>query len=602
MKKATIIFILLLSFVGLLGFNTLALPAANSHSTLSSHDQKMQWFRDAHFGVMICFGLYSQYGGIWKGEEKKINGCAAWMMYAAHAPRLEYARAAKDLNPSKFNADTWIRAVRDAGAKYIVIITKHHEGFAIFKTKASSYNIVDATPFKRDMLKEVAESCKKYGIKLGIYYSQNYDWYHPGGGGCGWDPTQRGDSNAYVEKIVIPQIRELLTNYGKVDIFWYDIPGGVVTLEQAKRIDAMVHKLQPDIIVNNRLRPEIPYDILTPEQFIPSTGIPGADWETCMTMNWSWGYAKLDHQWKSAQKMIRMLCDATSKGGNFLLNIGPDAEGVIPQPSLDRFNVIGKWLQKNGEAIYGTRASLFPQQPAWGRFTTRREEKESTIYALVFMPPSDLKIRMPGLLSPILSAHILGENQALEIGKEPNDIPYVRLQKSNASMTDFVVAIRVKGFPRISDNIYPNPKGGLLFLPRNAKCTQGLQINSSFLTGRPWHVPALCNWNNPQATATWKFYLMEKGPFTLTLSLSAPKESAGTKIEAVVDGIAHPVEIRSTGDWTQYTSFRAGDFDLSSGEHTLVLRLKELHGQSACNIAKAELFPKPKNKCLNQKQ
>ena len=303
---------------------------SDKEQTRTARDAKMEWFREARFGLFFNFGLYSYYGGIWKGQVRMANRCSEWMMIAARAPVAEYAAAAKVFDPQGFDADEWIRTVREAGARYVVFDAKHHDGFALFRTEASPFNIVDATPFGRDLVAEIAAACRKYGVKFGIYYSQNLDWHHPGGGGGGWDPAQKGRMEDYLENVCIPQLRELLTNYGKVDILWYDIPNGVPQA-YAERIDRMVRELQPEIIVNNRLRHGIPYDIQTPENFVPATGLPGVDWETCLTFNHSWGYSATDHDWKSARDVLHYLCDTASKGGNLLLNLGPDAYGIIPR-------------------------------------------------------------------------------------------------------------------------------------------------------------------------------------------------------------------------------------------------------------------------------
>ena len=198
-------------------------PLAGEQAAKAAQDAKMRWFREARFGIFFNFGLYSYYGGIWKGQVRMANRCSEWMMIAAKAPVAEYAAAAAKFNPEGFDADEWIRTVRDAGARYVVFDAKHHDGFALFKSEASDFNIVDATPFKRDVVAEIAAACRRYGVRFGIYYSQNLDWHHPGGGGGGWDPAQKGRIEDYLDNVCIPQLRELLTNYGKVDILWYDI-------------------------------------------------------------------------------------------------------------------------------------------------------------------------------------------------------------------------------------------------------------------------------------------------------------------------------------------------------------------------------------------
>jgi alpha-L-fucosidase len=313
----------------------------------TEQDQKMDWWREARFGLFIHWGLYAQPAGEWKGE--MIPGISEWIMARAKIPVKEYEQLATTFNPVKYNADEWVGLAKQAGVKYIVITSKHHDGFAMFHSLASSYNIVDATPFKRDPLKELAEACKKYDMRLGFYYSQAQDWHEPGGtywnieeGEPHWDPDLvREPLMNYMEEKAVPQVKEILENYGGLDILWWDTPRGM-TLEAAEAMQAVADDY-PALITNNRLYRPWPGDFSTPEQHVPPTGLD-YDWEVCMTMNTSWGYKKDDHNWKSDTVLIRMLADIASKGGNLLLNVGPTAEGLIPQPSIVRLQSIGRWM------------------------------------------------------------------------------------------------------------------------------------------------------------------------------------------------------------------------------------------------------------------
>ena len=278
----------------------------------------------------------------------------------------QYQQLAPHFNPTRFDADAWVSMARDAGVKYIVITAKHHDGFAMFRSKANPFNIYDATPFHRDPLKELAAACQKYGLRLGFYYSQDQDWTAPGAAAIHghWDKAQDGSFARYLEDKAIPQLKELLAHYQPFpSVIWFDTPTDEMTPELAGKIVTLLNRY-PNLIWNNRLGGGYKGDTQTPEQKIPGRGFPGEDWETCMTINGTWGYKQNDHNFKSPETLLRNLIDIASKGGNYLLNVGPDATGVIPQPEVDRLLAIGRWLKVNGEAIYGTGPT--PSEPKPG--------------------------------------------------------------------------------------------------------------------------------------------------------------------------------------------------------------------------------------------
>ena len=329
--------------------------------TKAQHDDRMAWWREAKFGMFIHWGLYAIQGGNLNGK----NYNSEWMYAHAKIPVAEYKKNAAVFNPVKFDAAAWVRLAKEAGQKYIVITTKHHDGFAMYPTKASKFNIRDATPFKRDPIAELAEACRKEGIKLGFYYSQGQDWTNPGGGFVSsakgpWDEAQKGDFNTYVDTVAIPQVKELLTNYGPdiPALMWFDTPTGNMNMTQVDKFLTVLRQ-RPDLIINNRLKYGGPGDYSTPERFIPATGFNDRDWECAMTMNEHWGYGALDHKWKGTALLIRQLIDSVSKGGNYLLNVGPMADGTIQPECVERLQQIGAWMKTNGEAIYGTKPTIF---------------------------------------------------------------------------------------------------------------------------------------------------------------------------------------------------------------------------------------------------
>lgn len=381
--------------------------------TPEQRDARMQWWRDAKFGMFIHWGLYSVTEGEWGGK----TDYGEWIMCHCKIPVKEYAALAAKFNPVKFDAKAWVQTAKDAGMKYIVITAKHHDGFAMFGSKADPFNIVDATPFKRDPLKELAAECENQGIKLGFYYSQTQDWHQPGGDAVlgRWDPAQNGSFDSYLQKIILPHLKELMTNYGPVAVLWWDTPTGSMTPDRTDQMKAML-KLQPGIITNNRLGGKNAGDTQTPEQEIPANGIPGKDWETCMTMGKHWGYNKEDNQTKSATELIRMLIDIVSKGGNFLMNVGPTGVGEFPERNVQRLAEIGRWMRINGEAIHGTTPGPFPKAPAWGRVT----QKPGKLYLHVFDWPNDGKLVVPGLTAKVKTAYLLAGTNRVALNTTTN--------------------------------------------------------------------------------------------------------------------------------------------------------------------------------------
>jgi len=432
-----------------------------------TNTDRMEWWREARFGMFIHWGVYAVPAGTYKGQ--KINRIGEWIMNRGKIPVAEYQAFAQQFNPVKYDPDAWVKMAKDAGMKYIVITAKHHDGFALFKSNASKWNMADATPYGKDLLKPLAEACRKNGIKLGFYYSQAQDWNNPGGAASRkvtsegwanpdsttidaytqaheghWDPAQTTKTmSQYIDEVAVPQIKELLTGYGDVAVLWWDTPTGM-TDAYAEKINALL-KLQPNIITNDRLkRPNFPGDYKTPEQRIPNLNeLDGKDWETCMTMNETWGYKSYADKWKSTETLIRNLVDIASKGGNYLLNVGPKADGTFPQESVDLLKGMGKWMKINGEAVYNTKASPFGLF-AWGRCTKKELAGNSILYFSVFDWPADGKLTIPGLKNEIISAKLLAGNTVLKTAATAEGVT-INIPEKSSDPIATVIKVEVKG-------------------------------------------------------------------------------------------------------------------------------------------------------------
>ncbi len=426
--------------------------------TVQSEDDRMEWWREARFGMFIHWGLYAIPAGEWKDQTNH----AEWIRTTAEIPLEQYDEFLPKFNPVKFDVNAWVNMAKEAGMKYITITSKHHDGFALYDSKVSDYDVM-STPFKRDILKELAEACRKADIKLCFYHSI-MDWHHPD-----YLPRRNWEKGRSAEGAEFPryvdymksQLKELLTEYGDIGVLWFDGEWeDTWTHEDGIELYDYVRSFQSDIIINNRVdkgrqgmqgltaEGDFKGDFGTPEQEIPDMGLPGIDWESCMTMNDHWGYNKNDSNWKSTEDLIQKLSDIASKGGNFLLNIGPKADGTFPQESIDRLKVIGEWMRVNGESIYGTSASPF-EHLSWGRVTQKAMQNSTRLYLHVFDWPKDGKLRLSGIRNKGVRAGLLASSSAKLAIERDEDALVISVPKTSPDEIDAVIFLDIEGAPEV---------------------------------------------------------------------------------------------------------------------------------------------------------
>lgn len=524
--------------------------SARPAESTAQRDARMTWWREARFGMFIHWGLYTIPAGTW--QERRIPGISEWIQSRARIPVAEYAKLARQFNPVKYDADAWVTLAKRAGMKYIVITSKHHDGFAMFKSRASPFNIVDATPYGRDVLKDFTEACRRHGMKLGLYYSQAQDWHHRGGAAYHghWDlAAQTGDMTEYIKTVAVPQVREILFNYGPIAILWWDTPTGM-TQERAD-LFAPLLKLQPGIITNNRLGGGYDGDTETPENRVPATGYP-RDWEACMTMNGTWGFKSNDTEWKSAETLIRNLVDIASKGGNYLLNVGPTAEGEIPAASVERLERIGEWMRKNSEAIYGTTASPFARL-TWGRAT----RKADRLYLHVFDWPADGSLLVP-MRTGAKRAYVLGTTEQLPFESGPAGF---RIWVPLAAPDPICSVVVLEGVSTV-DALPPPP------LAADKSGVFRLQCDTADLVGKHLKVEGhtilnLGEWRSPDAYPRWTIAVEKPGRYEVSLNLSVPAGEGGSTF--VVE--TGPSELcgQTTETGAQYRVVSVGTLEMPRG-------------------------------------
>jgi len=543
--------------------------------TGNSSDQSdhLAWFKEAKFGMFIHWGPYSQLEGEWNGRQVPVGENAEWIMKKLTIPVGEYRELAQNMDPVLFDAHKWVRLAKAAGMKYIVITAKHHDGFAMYHSKVTSYNIVDWTQFNRDPLRELSEACAEEGLRFCIYYSHREDWDHPGAYGNNWDyDNDWGDDyydrdkfEKYLEEKAKPQLRELLTNYGPIGLVWFD--RGMYTPEQGNDFVKLVHGLQPSTLINGRVG-NYDQEFLGDYQSMGDNGMPpgGVEeyWETPMTLNKTWGFSRFDTLWKSSEIIIQRLVEIVSRGGNYLLNIGPQGDGEIPDATIEIFSEIGPWVERNAESVYGTTSNPFGEL-SWGYCSV----KGNNLFLFVRDWPGDGVINLTGLQCKVNSACLLiNKSTKLPVVQSGNRTS-VTLPEKPSDHPISVIMVETVGPPIVKPPLSHQDSQGVIELNYFKVVTEGKAM-TRFNRKGGFHIS---KWTEPGDVAVWHVNVAQPGKFRVDIDYAANKEWEGKLFEINVANSKIEKPVVCTGDWYEYHEFPVGYVELPEArEYTLTIR------------------------------
>lgn len=514
---------------------------------------RLEWFREAKFGMFIHWGPYSQLAGEWNGRQVPVGENAEWIMQKLEIPREEYRALARQFNPTRFDAEAWAQLAQDAGMKYLVITAKHHDGFAMYDSEVSGYNITDYTSFGRDPLQELAAACRRRGIRFGLYYSHREDWDEPWAYGNTWDfnfgPPDSLElfEQRYLDTKALPQVEELLTQFDSLSILWFD--RGLYTPEQAQEFINLIRSRQPWCLINGRVG-SYDQELLGDYQNMNDNGMPpgGIDeyWETPQTLNETWGYSRFDHNWKSAAEVIEKLVTVCSRGGNYLLNIGPTGEGVIPEPSVQVLKRVGEWMQDNSESIYGAAGSPF-LDITWGYCTV----KGNRLYLHVFDPPEDGMLKLEGLTTAVATVQLLLEPEQKLAFTQEEALLTIQLPPTLPDTINTVLVAELGGPPAVLPPVTQADENGVFTFDHYTAQAFGAAVKRFNRKGK-FH---LSKWAAPQDSARWFFETTRPQAYELSVTYAAQPEWAGQPFVISIDGQKVQGRVEETGGWYEYRTF-----------------------------------------------
>jgi len=577
--------------------------------SMKGHDQRVAWWRQARFGMFIHWGVYSRAGGEWKGH--KVDGYAEHLMRKEKISRHEYLELAQGFNPVKFNAEQWVLHAKQAGMKYLIITSKHHDGFAMYDSRISDFNIMRQTAFKKDPMTALSAACKKYGIKFGFYYSHAFDWEHPDAPGNDWEYNNPGGDKGlyggvrwydlhaellpkaqrYVDEKAIPQIRELLTKYHP-DILWFDTPSKLPLSENIRILKA-IRAIDQHVVVNGRLARtgalnfgDYMNTADRPAEFYPVTG----DWEAIPTTNESYGYHQYDSSHKPPSFFIQLLAKAASRGGNLLMNIGPKGDGAFDERDLHILNGIGHWMDKNGESIYGTAATPLPMQN-WGVSTV----KGNKLYLHVFNWPSDGKLYVGGLESPPGKIYLLADPKKMlgSSGGASNELVIHIPAKAPDTVNTVIVLELNNGLPsKESKNDWRTDS--VRYVAPNIPLTRLLAFDATqhgkgfgFGDGKAGRY-YVDGWKNKDQYLSWTFRTGAAANFSIAIKYLAGEGSGGA-YQWQIDGRQSENIPLTGGRGNEILTKDIGILVLNAGVHELSIRPVDIPGQELMKLLELQL-------------